>query len=128
MKSESEIMQDIRLASPGENCHLMRNNVGVLRDVTGRPIRYGLLNETCEMNSRIKSSDLIGITVIKITPDMVGQNVAVFTAIECKSQDWKPSNNPRERAQNNFIAWVLSLGGFAGFAKSVDDFRNIIRR
>jgi hypothetical protein len=108
----------------------LRNNSGCLKDKEGRLVRYGLGNTSEAVNRNFKSSDLIGITVKTVTQDMVGQKIAVFTAIEVKSQAWKPSmlHSDRERGQNQFIAWVLSLGGYAGFAKSVDDFRNIIRR
>lgn len=126
--SEAVVQQDIQIAGPYHSCQLMRNNSGELKDRFGRPVRYGLGNISKEHNERIKSSDLIGITTIIITPEMVGQKIGVFTAIEVKEPNWKPGKDPREEAQNNFIQWVLSLGGYAGFAKSVDSFVRIIRK
>lgn len=126
--SESIVQQDIQIAGPYHNCQLMRNNSGELRDRFGRPVRYGLGNISKEHNERIKSSDLIGITTIVITPDMVGKKIGVFTAVEVKKPFWKFGSDPREIAQNNFIQWVISLGGFAGFANSVDSFVGIVRK
>jgi hypothetical protein len=48
---------------------LYRNNTGTLRDQHGRPVTFGLA---------VGSADLIGWTTRTITPDMVGQQVAVF--------------------------------------------------
>lgn len=110
--------------------HLWRNNVGVLPNPeTGQPVRYGLLNDNPKINKVIKSSDLIGPTRVLITPDMVGQMIAVFTAVEVKEEGW--TFNPRDKrevAQKAFHDLILQIGGFAGFAQSVADYRSIIHR
>lgn len=108
----------------------MRNNSGALKDASGRVVRYGLGNNSASQNSQIKSSDLIGFTTIVITQEMVGRSVAVFTAVEVKKPDWKPDKklDKREEAQKNFIDWIKSRGGYAGFANSLDSFRAILRR
>jgi hypothetical protein len=62
------------------------------------------------------SSDLIGWTVITVTPDMVGRQVAVFTAEECKSGSGRPSED-----QLRFIANVQEAGGIAGVVRTVED-------
>jgi hypothetical protein len=128
MRSESEIQQLIQLAGPKHACILLRNNSGALTDKQGRLVRYGLGNISERHNELIKSSDLIGITVMTITPDMVGKSVGVFTAIEVKREDWQPTGDKRERAQNAFIEWVKAHGGLAGFANSVERFEQIIKR
>lgn len=121
MASESDIQQHILIEAMNYNCRLMRNNSGALKDTTGRLVRYGLGNDSAVRNSQIKSSDLIGFTII--------HGVAVFTAIEVKRSDWKYSDNDqRSRAQNAFITWVKTCGGIAGFCASVDDFKALMER
>lgn len=107
----------VRLEAPHKGVHLWRNNVGVLEDKTGRPVRFGLMNDSAQLNARIKSSDLIGVRPVTITPQHVGQTIGQFVARECKRPDWTfHPNDARETAQQAFIALVLSLGGDAAFA------------
>ncbi len=60
---------------------------------------------------------------------MVGQTIGVFTAIEMKHEDWKflPSDK-RALYQQNFHDMVKKNSGFAGFAKTIEEFRRIIGR
>jgi len=126
---ESFVQQKIQIGAMYFKCHLMRNNSGALKDDTGRVVRYGLGNISKEHNTRIKSSDLIGITKIVITKEMVGKTVGIFTAIECKKEDWNEMKkfDEREIAQRSFIDWVKSNGGFAGFASHLDKLKEILR-
>jgi hypothetical protein len=121
--SEAEIQQKIQIEGPHHSCILMRNNSGAFKDETGRVVRFGLGNISPKS---LKSSDLIGITTIVITPEMVGQHIGIFTAIEAKSEDFKGPSNEREKSQADFIRWVQSRGGIAGFAKSVDEFKQLL--
>lgn len=127
--AESTVQNQIRDVSAQLGDYAWRNNVGVLRDDTGRPVRYGLLNDNPKINKVIKSSDLIGLTRVFVTHEMVGQMLAVFTAVEVKEEGWtfNPSNT-REVAQKAYIDLVLQAGGFAGFAQSVADYRSIVRK
>lgn len=77
-----------------------------------RPLQAGL----CE-----GSSDLIGWSVRTVTPDMVGQKVALFTAIEVKTNDGRVSAE-----QLNFIHRVREAGGIAGLARSPQEAENLI--
>ena len=124
MKREDEVQADIQKAAVADGCVLMRNNSGALKAQDGRMVRFGLGNVSKAHNERIKSSDLIGPTVITITPEMVGRKLAVLTACEVKEEGWvfNPKDK-REVAQKAFIDWVKALGGFAGFAASVEQFR-----
>lgn len=126
---ESEIQQKIQIEAVNYSSILMRNNSGALKDETGRLVRYGLGNISKKQNDKIKSSDLIGITEIIITPEMVGQKIGVFTAIEVKSSNWKHEKKltKKEQAQLNFINWVKSRGGKAGFANSIDNLEEILK-
>ena len=129
MKDESHVQQEVQIEAMKNGCTLMRNNSGSLIDTEGRPVRFGLGNISAKHNENSKSSDLIGITKIVITPDMVGKTVGVFTAVEVKKEGWKESKkfDKREQAQSNFITWVKSLGGFAGFCSDADRVKDILK-
>lgn len=95
---------------------LWRNNVGALVDKRGRPVRFGLANDTEALNGTLKSGDLIGWRPLLITPDMVGDCVAQFVSIECKADGWTYSAaEARSVAQNRWGAMIRREGGFAGF-------------
>lgn len=128
--SESEIQKKIRLAI-GSIARMFRNNVGsgwqgrsgsikVTSDgskyitlASPRPLKAGL----CE-----GSSDLIGWTSKTITPEMVGETVAVFTAIEVKTATGRAS-----KEQINFIRAVIDSGGIAGIARDEAQAVHIIK-
>ena len=74
--SEYEIQQRIRLACGHGSVRLWRNNTGALVDQQGRLVRFGLCKG---------SSDLIGLRMLEVTPEMVGQRIAQFVALEIKS-------------------------------------------
>jgi len=119
--SEAGVQSRIRLAAPAKRMRLWRNNVGALKDERGVPVRYGLANESAAMNKAYKSSDLIGSTTVTVTPDMVGMDVAILTAFECKHEGWRYTGTPHEMAQAAFIGLVVADGGIARFVSSVDD-------
>lgn len=118
---ESNIQKTIQLAiSKQTNSTMFRNNVGTgwvgktIRTTNGgilienpRPLNAGLCTG---------SSDLIGWTEIEITPDMIGEKVAVFTAIEIKTRKGKTSND-----QINFCDLVKKSGGKSGTARTIED-------
>jgi hypothetical protein len=120
--SESRVQALVRLEAPEKGVRLWRNNVGVLVDLEGRPVRFGLANDTKALNEKLKSGDLIGWRKTLITPDMVGTYVAVFTSRECKPEDWMPApptnvvRFAREEAQRQWARLVNDDGGDARFA------------
>ncbi len=127
MSTESDVQQFIQMEAVKYGCVLLRNNSGSFQDATGRPVRFGLGNISRAHNDRIKSSDLIGVTTVIVTQEMVGRKLAVFTAVEVKRSGWKLNfKDPREKAQLAFIDWIYKLGGFGGFASSVEDFKKIL--
>ncbi len=118
--SESRVQSEIRLAAPSYGLRLFRNNVGVLRNEAGTPVRYGLANESKQMNQRLKSSDLIGWRRLVITPEMVGGLVAQFASVECKHAGWTYKGDDHEQAQNRWISLAAAEGAYATFANSAD--------
>lgn len=127
-KSEALIQQQGQLFFAGIGVS-WRNNVGACIDNTGRMVRYGLCNDSKQLNEKIKSSDEIGITPTLIMPHHVGKVFGVFTALEYKEEDWKfrPSDK-RAVAQLRYHDIVRAHGGFAGFAQSNADILRIIER
>lgn len=113
---ESSVQQRTRLELARIGALCWRNNVGACEDRTGRIIRYGLCNESAQMNRSLKSSDLVGVIPVVITPEMVGRTIGVFAAVECKSSDWHmTTSDHRAQAQQRFINLVRSVGGVGGF-------------
>lgn len=123
---ESDIQADIRL-SVGliPTVRLFRNNRGVawmgkivervgstVVLANARPVEFGLTDG---------ASDLIGLKSITITPDMVGQTVAVFTAAEVKRPGVKVPDH-----QQRFIDFVRSFGGIAGVVRSSDEAKALL--
>lgn len=106
--SESEIMRQIQTLSRG-SVRLFRNNVGF--DATNK-VKYGLMPG---------SSDLIGWTEIEITPHHVGRKVAIFTAIEVKSEFGRIRDD-----QKKFVDYVDKCGGIAGICRSIQEARDLL--
>lgn len=120
--SESYQQSLVRLEAPHFGVWLTRNNVGALLDTTGRPVRYGLANESAQQNAVIKSSDLIGIRSVTITPQHVGHVIGQFVAREMKESTWNYKGNKHEKAQRAFIDFINSKGGDAAFCTGPGSF------
>lgn len=65
-------------------------------------------------------SDLFGLVAVEITPDMVGQKVAIFTGLEVKD------GARVSQLQRNFINAVNDNGGRAGVVRSVEDAERLV--
>jgi hypothetical protein len=127
MTSESDLLR-MTLTALGSrpDVRLFRNHVGA--GWTGRAVTSScgslvMLSDAqrCTFGLAPGSSDLIGWRSIEITPDMVGQRVAVFVAIETKS--------PRGRVtpdQHAFLDTAKRMGALAGVARSVDEATTIM--
>ena len=66
-------------------------------------------------------SDLIGYRRVRVTEEMVGQEIAQFAAVEVKT----PSGRVKDE-QKRFVDHIVSAGGVAGIARSVDEAQNIL--
>lgn len=114
-KSEAWVQSLVRLEANRKNTHLFRNNVGALKDSTGRVVRYGLANDSAAMNEVIKSGDLIGLRPVVITPAHVGYKIGQFVSREVKKPGWQYTGADREPAQLAWANLVNSCGGDAAF-------------
>jgi hypothetical protein len=115
-KSEAAVSARVRLDAAANGGVLWRNNVGACTDNRGNFIRYGLANDSKEVNAVVKSSDLVGITPIVVTPGMVGALFGQFTAVETKPEGWVYTGTPREKAQKKFLEITQAHGGLARFS------------
>ena len=110
--SEAAVQARCRVRASKLGMRVWRNNLG---QDTETHVRYGLANDSPHVNAVCKSADLIGIRPRIIQPDDVGALIGQFVSFECKAAGWKWANTERERAQGNWAALVLSLGGDARF-------------
>ena len=101
-RSEANIQNDILIALSKAGATVFRNNVGALKDKTGRLVRYGVGGNG--------GSDIIGIC-----PD------GLFLAVEVKKNTGRATED-----QLRFIEAVRAKGGRAGVARSVDDALRIL--
>lgn len=114
-RSESYVQSMVRLEATQKGLRLWRNNVGVAINRDGRPVRYGLCNDSKKMNEKVKSGDLIGIRPVLIKPEYVGGIIGQFVSRECKPENWRFKGTEHELAQLNFQKIVTMYGGDAAF-------------
>ena len=103
---ETNLQQLIRVEASKLGLVLSRNNSGSFENKMGRRVKFGLFNPG--------GSDLIGFQPMIVTQEMVGKNIAVFTAIEVKQPGKKPT-----KEQQNFIDFVNKNGGIAFVCEDV---------
>jgi hypothetical protein len=107
--TENEIQADILAACNHGLIRLWRNHSGRVQCArTGQWHTFGIPGKG--------GSDLIGIKKTLITPEMVGQTLAVFLAIEVKSATGSPTAE-----QTAFLKYINNSGGLAGIARSTQD-------
>lgn len=123
--TEADIMRRLMKLATNLGARLFRNNTAqawvgeVRRNKDGsitlknpRPLHAGLC---------VGSSDCIGFTPITITQDMVGDRIAIFTAVEVKTATGRPTQE-----QKDFLAMVRKFGGLAGIARNDEDLTTIL--
>lgn len=123
LASEARVQSQVRLEAAKQGVWLTRNNVGVLPNPdTGRPVRYGLANESPAQNKAVKSADLIGFRKRLIVATDVGSHIAQFVSRECKKEGWTFKGTPRELAQQRWRDFINTNGGDAAFVSGPGSF------
>lgn len=122
VESEAALQNKVRVMESRRGCRMFRNNRGVAFNKTGRPVRFGLGNDSSEVNKKSKSSDLIGVESIRITPEMVGDVIGRIVSLETKKPGWKYRGTSDEIAQLNWLTFVSAMGGRAAFVSSLEDY------
>ena len=121
--SERARQNDMLLELGGrEDTRLFRQNVGQAWVGKFVSLKHGrlILDNARPFHSGlcVGSSDLIGFRSVTLG----GERTAVFCAIEAKTPTGRASAE-----QKAFVRTVLDHGGFAGFARTPDEARAILR-
>ena len=122
LTNEAQVQAKVRLQIATAGALSWRNNVGATPSkcpdcgAPQRPIRYGLANDSAQLNRRVKSSDLILAIPRKIGPADVGRTIAQFGAVETKRPGWRYTGKGQEPGQAAWLALVERIGGFAAFS------------
>ena len=85
---ETKIQNKIMMDMSKKGYLVWRNQVGLFKTMDGRTVNIGIKG----------SSDLMAIKPTVITPDMVGQTLAVFVAVEVKTATGRQSE-PQKKWQ-----------------------------
>lgn len=113
--AETQVVNDVMVRVCSMGARVFKNVRGMFLTRNGAPVKAGLL---CN-----GSSDLIGWHTVTITADMVGRDVAVFMALEAKTE--KGRVRPEQVV---FIDNVLSAGGIAGVVRCAEDVESVINQ
>jgi len=115
--SESALYKDLSICATSLNHRLWRNEIGtaVYRNPSGDiyHVPYGIPGPG--------GSDMLGYTLRTITQDDVGKMLPIFTGIEGKAGRKKARAN-----QQTFLDAITRVGGYAGVARTIDDYRYIV--
>ncbi len=118
--TETLLLNQIRKETSQHGVRLFRNNIGIATYLGNVKVVYGL---------HPGSSDLIGWKTVKVTPEMVGKDIAVFVSIECKTLLWKPRSSDKTwQKQKKWLRAVRDAGGIAIVARSVSEALEELRK
>lgn len=128
-RPEAWAQQQARLKAARQGALAWRNNVGATPakercacpkcgfafEIKRQPIRYGLANDSAQLNSRIKSSDLILAIPRVVRPQDVGATIAQFGSLEVKRPGWHYTGKGQEPGQMAWLSLIQKIGGYAAF-------------
>lgn len=109
--NESNLTKRILLALP-KIVRVFRNHVGAIKDEKGTWHKFGLMPG---------SADLVGYAKVKITKNMVGKTIPVFTSLEVKTDKGK-----QHEAQLKWQAGMVKINAIHGVVRSPDDAEQIV--
>lgn len=113
--TERDVLKVLQDAAALMGVTLLRNNVGALQDRHGNWVTFGV--------GGVGWPDTIGYQTVTITPDMVGQRVAIFVGVEAKRED----GGRLSKRQGDVLEELRQAGACAGVARSVEDLQGILR-
>lgn len=122
---EADFMRRCQKRATDLGSRLFRNNVGT--GWQGKTERRAdgsmLIREPRPLHSGLAagSSDLIGFVPVTITPDMVGQQIAVFASAEIKTAKGRATEE-----QKWWIDMVRGFGGIAGIVRTDEDLQELL--
>lgn len=127
-QKEKNIQNEILLACSDKDTALWSNIRGLawLGEAKTIDLRLVLIRNARQVKYGVGpngASDIIGFKSIEITPDMVGKRVAVFTALEIKTETGKPSAE-----QVAFNKMIEEAGGISGIARTPSEAKEILKR
>jgi hypothetical protein len=125
MTAERDVERAIRLALSRGDTRLFRQHVGLYWQGEAVPLKDGsvLLKNPRRIDVGFEGQpDEGGWTSVIITPEMVGQRIAIAVQMEIK----RSRGAYRRKKQKEFIAFVRTMGVRAGFAASVEDAERIV--
>lgn len=130
--AEVDLMRRLQKRASSEGARLFRQNTGMAW--VGKPERVSVAHrvmcypgDVVLRNARpfhagvTGMSDLGGWSPLMISPDMVGETVAIYTQAEVKEKA-RPTDE-----QINFINAVNRAGGRAGIVRNEDDLISLLR-
>lgn len=119
--SEAPVVKRVMMQASKLKMRLLRNNRGMFYTMDKkRIVRAGLEADG--------ASDLIGITTVIITPEMVGMALGIATVAEVKEPNWKrDEKSEHENTQQNFINQVTKRGGIGFFINNHEDLENKVK-
>lgn len=124
---ETGIQNDIRKAVAKAGAVTFRNTTaqGWAGKVVDRGHGYATIANPSPLIAGlcVGSADVIGWKSVEITPEMVGQKVAVFVALEIKTPVGEASEE-----QMRFVGAVRKAGGIAGFPTSPEEAIELLSR
>lgn len=106
-QKEGDLNAAIMMGATKLGHRLFRNQRGKYQKPDGSWISYGI--------GPNGASDLLGFARVTITPEMVGETVAVFLVVEAKTGLQKPRGD-----QERFLAAVRRLGGIALWGRDAE--------
>lgn len=124
--SEHNIQQSIRLEAGNLNCTMFRANSG--KAWTGNQVqRYRdgsiLIKDPRPFLGMVSGfSDLVGVSEVLITEDMVGKKVGIAVFAEVKTLKGKARDD-----QERFLSAMKSRGAKAGIVRSVEEFKSLVK-
>lgn len=134
-QEETTVNKLAQMSLTEQGARVFRNNVGtawvgklteeypssggrIITLTKARRMPFGLIVPAPKSSAKSHggSSDLIGWQTVRITPDMVGLRLAVFVAVETKTDGYPKAS----KEQKNFLRQVKKAGGIARIARRGD--------